>query len=220
MIGYTGAIFLGGVLMLIVPRRLQALRLQKAREQGSAGPTGHRAGFLRRMGWWKLTWRLETPISMPDSQSFINDLIVYMKDVRKWPFGDPSTALHTSAEGFSTSPGWWWNTPYKVTVTGWCTSSASGATCWLEIALAYDPPFEVLFVVISIVIAIGWLAAIAESPAPGTSLPFLPFAFIPLAIVVGAGLLGRKWVRLRANRLVNQVITGLQARVAELRMGW
>jgi hypothetical protein len=221
VIGFLGAIFAGGLLLIVVPRRTQALRLQEAVEHRSARPpTGHRADFLRRMGWWKLTWTFETPISMPDSQKFTSDLMVYIKEVRQWPFGDPSTALHISVEGFSTSPGWWWNMPYKVTVTGWCKQSGSGTTCWLEIALAYDPPFEVLFLVVSIVIAIGWLAAIVESAGPVTWLPFLPIAFVPLVIVMGAGVLGRKWVRLRANGLVDQLVTGLQARIADLRMGW
>jgi hypothetical protein len=209
----------GGLLLIVVPRGTQQLRLKEAIAHGSDVPPTQRVGFLRRVAWWKLTWTLDTPVSVADSQKFVGDLMGYMKEARQWPFGDPSTALHIADEGFSTSPGWWWNTPYKVTLTGWCKPSVSGSRCWLEIALAHEPVFEVLFFVAAMVIAVGWLVAVAESPEPGKSLLFVPLGLIPLVFVVCAGLLGRQWVRLRAGRMVNQLIADLQGR-ADLRMGW
>jgi hypothetical protein len=209
----------GGLLLIVVPRGSQRVRLKEAIGHWSEVPSGQHIGFLRRVAWWKLTWTLDTPISIVDSQRFISDLMVYIKEMRQWPFGDPSTALRISNEGFSTSPGWWWRAPYKVTVTGWGKQAGLGSRWWLEIALAYDPGFEVLFLIASSVIAIGWLVALAEAADPVSQLPFAPLGFVPLALVVCEGWLGRQWVRLRAKGLVDQLVTDLRAR-ADLRMGW
>lgn len=220
LIGFFASIFAGGLVLIVGPRGSKDLRLKQVVRRGSEVPTAHRPGFLRRIAWWKLTWTFDTPISMADSQKHVSDLMVYFKEARQWPFGDASTGLHISAEGFTTSPGWWWNAPYKVTVTGWCRASKAGSRCWLEIALAYDPAFEVLFFIASSIIAVGWLVALANSAEPGKSLLFVPLGFVPLAFVVCAGLLGRKWVKLRASGVVHELITDLQARAAEVQMGW
>jgi hypothetical protein len=219
LVVFFAAILAGGLLLIVVPRGLRELRLREAVGHRSEMPTGQHMGFLRRVAWWKLTWTLDSPIAAADSQKFASDLMVYKREAREWPFGDPSTALHISDEGFSTSPGWWWNVPYKVTVTRWCKSSGVGSRCWLEIALAYDSGFEVLFLFATSLIAVGWLVALAQGVDPAKSLIFAPLGFIPLACVVCAGVIGRLWVRLRAYGLVDQLITDLQAR-ADLRMGW
>jgi len=216
---FLATVIAGGLLLIVVPRGSQQLRLKEAIDHGSEVPSRHRFGFLRRVAWWKLTWTLDTPISTADSQRFVSDLMIYIKEMRQWPFGDPSTALRISEAGFSTSPGWWWNAPYKVTVTGWCKQSGPGSRWWLEIALAYDPGFEVLFFIASSVIAIGWLVAIAQAAQPVSQLPFTPLGFIPLAFVMCAALLGRKWVKARASGLVDQLVKDLRAR-ADLQMGW
>jgi hypothetical protein len=217
---FFAAIFTGGLVLIVVPRRSYASRIRIAGGQESEASTLPQAGFLRRVAWWKLTWIFDTPITVADSQKYLGDLMVYLKEAQDWPFGDPSTALNTAVDGFSTSPGWWWNAPYKVTVTGACKPSGPGSRCWFEVALTYDPAFEILFFAGSTVIAIGWVVALTESADPARSFSFLPFGFVPLALVVLTGMLGRNWVKQRATRLVNQLTTDLQGRSVDFRMGW
>jgi hypothetical protein len=222
---FLAAMFTGGLVLIVVPRKSYASRIRSVGRQESEVPTLPRRGFLRRVAWWKLTWTFDTPVTVADSQKYVGDLMAYFKEAREWPFGDPSTALRTTADGFSTSPGWWWNVPYKVTVTGACKPSGPGSRYWFEVALAYDPAFEVLFSIASTVIAIGWLVALAESSNPARSfsflaLGFLPLGFVPLAIVVLTGMLGRKWVKQRATGLVQQLVTHLGGRGVDFQMGW
>ena len=111
---FFAANLVGGVLLLTVPRRLQALRLQSVIGRGAKAAPSRPPGLLRRLFWRKLTWILDTTVSLADTTSFLRDLVTYMKEVCEWPFGDPTTALHLSEEGFATAPGWFWRNAAQV----------------------------------------------------------------------------------------------------------
>jgi hypothetical protein len=84
-VGHRVTIIARGLLLIVVPRGTQQLRLKEAIAHGSDVPATQRVGFLRRVAWWKLTWTLDTPISAADSQRFVSDLMGYMKEARQWP---------------------------------------------------------------------------------------------------------------------------------------
>jgi hypothetical protein len=211
-------LFAGGTATIIVPRLRAGARLASERAS-KLPPPATRAGLLRRLGWWNLTWTIASPLALEDVCMRIGAVVEARKASNGWPFGDSSTKLHIDAGAFTTAPGWLWRAPFKPVVSGWGERTSSGAIYVLKLGMAYDPPFEVLFTVGASIIAVGWIAAFVQQGL-GSNWQFLPLAFLPLAIVFGLGQIGRWRLRRAAARLVADAAVAVGGQVGTAWPGW
>lgn len=112
-----------------------------------------------------------------------------------------------------------WNAPFKPVVSGWAERTSSGALYVLRLGMAYDPPFEVMFTIVASIIGAGWIAALVQQGL-GFNWQFLPVAFLPLAIDVAIGQVGRWRLRRAGTRLVEDAAVALSGRVLSVWPSW
>lgn len=211
-------LFAGGIAAIVVPRRRAAARLAAERASKLPVPTA-RAGLLRRIWWWNLKWTIASPLSPEDASMCVASTMESRKASNRWPFGDSTTKSHIDAGGFATAPGWLWNAPFKPLVSGWAERTSSGALYRLRMGMAYDPVFEVMFTIAASLIAVGWIVAFVQQGLI-SNWQFLPLAFLPLAIVVAVGRVGRWRLRRASTHLAEEAAVAVSGKVLSVWPGW
>lgn len=218
LLGFA-TIFIGGTTLIVMPRVRVTSRLAADRSADAVSWSAANAGFLRRAWWWSLTWTINSLLPPAECSARAQAIVEARKEASEWPFGDSTTKLLAEPEGFSTAPGWLWNAPYKPLVTGWVMMAPGGSAFTVTLRMAYDPAFEVLFTTMALLIAAGFVVAfIQQGSTAGWEL--LPLGFVPLAIVIGFGQLGRWRVKRAGTRLVTDVAAAVGGTVTAYWPGW
>jgi len=213
-------ILVGGVVQVVIPRRRSATRLQA--DLRAPIRAGDRPGRFRRALWWTMSWTVRSPVAAAEAASRADEIVVRRKNAAKWPFGDTTTKLHSESNGFITTPGWFWNMPYKPVVSGSVREAPDGSVYVVKVSMAHDPPFEVMFMSVALLIGIVTLlgALLGLLGRAWVDWPFLPLMLLPLAVFTAMGQLGRWRLRHAGSRLTTEIAAALSSNAISVWPGW